>query len=276
MAKIYRFEQTPFFVNSEVLLADSFEFTNTASLNADYALSDKNTRRVFSSRSIQNEIKVSYFPSYKDLIYSSIKNEEPMEYSLGGINFGKGFVSNYSLEISSQGLIRANAIILIFQNPKNKLNGLSLQNTNRVSIKKESDDSNFQFAQSSFTKIEQSLVKIPIDLNFNFESEIYTTTRIGESYPSEIRYGKKQIFVSLSSEYINKFVVLEGENASIKIKLRDICDLPLRQKHYSEYLKSYYTKDDEIYSCFGKIQSINSSVAANDWLKSNINIVQFI
>lgn len=276
MAKIYRFEQLPVYVNKEIVLADSAEFLNSSSLYADYRMNQNIPQRVYSTSFIRNELRLTYYPSYQDQIFHSIKNNAPQEYSLGGMNFGFGYVSNYGLSITPQGLVRATANINFYNNPTDKLNGESLKNLDRVFIKKETDAKDINLGQGTFTQIDQSLIKIPISLNYDFQVELFPREKIGGDFPTEIQFGKKQINLSVESEYLEKFVTLDGEVANFKIKLRDMCDLPLNQKHYKEYVKYYYLTNDVVYECAGHIQSINSSVNAGDWLKSSINMVQFL
>lgn len=273
--RIVSYEQAPVLINEELVLATSLEVSNTNSLTPDYRLGKRPVQQIGGSSYIQTQISLSYYPSHNDILYKSIKNYTKIKLNFGGVEYDEGFVTSFSLTMQSNNLVKCQATISFFGLPKGIFDRKTLDDSLRKYIKLEEESKIIRLAHSNFSKLEQKIVDIPIQLNLSYSSDIIPVMKIGESKPSEYRFSKQQVKADIQCEALEKFVTLNGENASLKISLFDTCNNLLNRKEYLEYVKYFY-KESEKYTCDGKITAANNQVDSENWIRGSIQIIQYI
>jgi hypothetical protein len=203
------------------------------------------------TNAIGGRLDIAYILTGEDPLKGYFEEEK---YSItgdfGGLNFKSGYLSSYSFQGVPASPVTVQAQIVFFDDLKGDFNPTYEQ-------AEKTDFLNFSDAVLGGGSGIGDVSNV-LNFGYGYQAEIEPVIRAGDIVPSEVRFGKKQVSLSLDIDTLSGDLSITGNNSAIQINLKPV--------------DSFVTI--ESFGVRGPLHAKNIKAAANEPLMTSLSIRQ--
>ena len=203
------------------------------------------------TNAIGGRLDIAYILTGEDPLKEYFEEEK---YSItgdfGGLNFKSGYLSSYSFQGVPASPVTVQAQIVFFDELKGDFNPTYEQ-------AEKTDFLNFSDAVLGGGSGIGDVSNV-LNFGYGYQAEIEPVIRAGDIVPSEVRFGKKQVALSLDIDTLSGDLSITGNSSAIQINLKPVDS--------SVTIESFGVR--------GKLHAKNIKAAANEPLMTSLSIRQ--
>ena len=249
----YTYKNSKILLNGIPYFAQNVSISEAANIGPGYHLEDKDNFRYAAEDGIGGSLKISYLLTGLDTLANNITNEEDsISGYFGGLFFDEGYLRSYSVNLSPNNPTAVTADIVFFDTLKGTFSpnhefAPELKCLNSADVKIGT------MAGNTIGKINNLT-----DFSYDYSVDVGPGYKIGETIPSRVVFGPKQINVNISNDKIDSFVSVYGQKVMFRAAL-------LHPEDQSIY---------QLYDCNGTLYQKEVSSSAGNIIKYQISIKQ--
>jgi hypothetical protein len=252
----YSYKNCRVLINSQSLLTNETQVSLEANSAPVWLVGNRNSFGYSATNGLIGTMRLNYFLTGADYLKNFITDETiAITGYFGGLYFNSGYLKNYSWTASPNSPVNVSAEIVFFEDLKGSFS---------PSTEQMPSDTILNFCHTTVAGTNIGNLNL-LSMSYNFVAEITPAYRVTTGnneviYPTEVKFGPKQISAELQTNHVTGYVPMSGRYGRVTATLG---------KPTGEL-----SSPVESYTVAGKIDRVNLSVSPGKKLTSVLSITQ--
>lgn len=233
-------------INDIDYYAQAASLSEQGNVESSYNITSKNSNSYVANDGIGGSFNISYLLTGQDGLVKYLSlDDEPIQVNFGGMFFKSGFLRRYNFTLQPDTPLIVNAEIAFFDSISGQFSPY-YESGNEIQCLNSAEATVTNFPGSD-TANSNYITK----LNYNYDANIAPQYVIGKTIPTRIVFGERVITAEITSEQINPFLMVSGNVANVRIKLKHPTNNSIYQNidvNGVVYQKTYDTSQNSILS----------------------------
>lgn len=211
----YSFKNSKVLLNNSGVLANSAEISLASANTPIYKVEDRHAGSFSADWGIGGSLRLNYLLTGRDFVKDFTSNETtPISGYFGGVYFNSGFLTSYSLNATPNSPPTINVEISFFD----ELKGVFAPTYEKADFKKF-----LSFSDAVFTDVSGGVLasgNAITSLNYSFLSQVEPVYLLGETVPSRVVFGPKEIRTRLETDILSGDLPISGKPVITNFRFR--------------------------------------------------------